>query len=113
MRQCHNHTPRRASVRKPQPPPPPTDTTINATHREPALTAIPAIPLAQEYITTTSQQGGWSANCVQLTNAWMRDGLKLRCITRDLKWGTPVPMEGFEDKVGCGGGATKGVCGLR
>lgn len=56
-------------------------------------------PKLQEYITTTSQQGGWSANCVQLTNAWMRDGLKLRCITRDLKWGTPVPMEGFEDKV--------------
>ena len=25
---------------------------------------------------------------MQTTNAWMRDGLKLRCITRDLKWGT-------------------------
>ncbi|EFJ45231.1 hypothetical protein VOLCADRAFT_82392 [Volvox carteri f. nagariensis] len=56
-------------------------------------------PALQEYITTTSTQGGWSANCVQLTNAWMRDGLKLRCITRDLKWGTPVPLEGYEDKV--------------
>ncbi|GFR44727.1 hypothetical protein Agub_g6053, partial [Astrephomene gubernaculifera] len=56
-------------------------------------------PALQDYITSTSQQGGWSANCVQLTNAWMRDGLKLRCITRDLKWGTPVPLEGFEDKV--------------
>ena len=29
----------------------------------------------------------------------MRDGLKYRCITRDLKWGTPVPRAGFEDKV--------------
>ena len=29
----------------------------------------------------------------------MRDGLKNRCITRDLKWGTPVPLPGFEDKV--------------
>ncbi|GIL79322.1 hypothetical protein Vretifemale_8708, partial [Volvox reticuliferus] len=56
-------------------------------------------PALQDYITTTSTQGGWSANCVQLTNAWMRDGLKLRCITRDLKWGTPVPLEGYEDKV--------------
>lgn len=54
----------------------------------------------QEYITTTSKQGGWSANCVQLTNAWMRDGLKPRCITRDLQWGIPVPLEGFESKVG-------------
>ncbi len=29
----------------------------------------------------------------------MRDGLKLRCITRDLRWGTPVPRPGYEDKV--------------
>ena len=35
----------------------------------------------------------------QVTNAWMRDGLKLRCITRDLKWGTPVPRPDYEDKV--------------
>ncbi len=26
-------------------------------------------------------------------------GLQPRCITRDLKWGTPVPKEGFKDKV--------------
>jgi methionyl-tRNA synthetase len=29
----------------------------------------------------------------------MDQGLKVRCITRDLKWGTPVPMAGYEDKV--------------
>ena len=29
----------------------------------------------------------------------MRDGLKVRCITRDLRWGTPVPAEGYEEKV--------------
>ena len=29
----------------------------------------------------------------------MRDGLKLRCITRDLKWGTQVPRAGYEEKV--------------
>ena len=40
---------------------------------------------------------------LQVTNAWMRDGLKNRCITRDLKWGTPVPKAGFEDKVGSNG----------
>ena len=56
-------------------------------------------PKLQEYINTTSQMGGWSSNCIQVTGAWMRDGLKNRCITRDLKWGTPVPMEGYEDKV--------------
>ena len=29
----------------------------------------------------------------------MRDGLKVRCITRDLKWGTAVPRSGYENKV--------------
>ncbi|KAL6747060.1 methionine--tRNA ligase, cytoplasmic [Haematococcus lacustris] len=56
-------------------------------------------PPLQTYITNTSAQGGWSNNCVQVTSAWMRDGLKPRCITRDLKWGTPVPQPGFDTKV--------------
>ncbi|KAK9918584.1 hypothetical protein WJX75_005162 [Coccomyxa subellipsoidea] len=61
---------------------------------------LPALtPQLQAYITSCSHAGGWSSNCVQVTNAWMRDGLKLRCITRDLKWGTPVPRPGYEDKV--------------
>ena len=44
-------------------------------------------------------QGGWSTNCKAVTDAWLKGGLKERCITRDLKWGTPVPLEGFESKV--------------
>ena len=46
-------------------------------------------------------------NPMQVTKAWMEQGLKVRCITRDLKWGTPVPLEGFENKVG--EGARKGA----
>ena len=34
-----------------------------------------------------------------MTYAWMRDGLKERGITRDLKWGIPVPLDGYRDKV--------------
>ncbi|HJX22993.1 MAG TPA: methionine--tRNA ligase, partial [Candidatus Bathyarchaeia archaeon] len=30
---------------------------------------------------------------------WINEGLRDWCITRDMKWGTPVPMEGAEDKV--------------
>jgi methionyl-tRNA synthetase len=30
---------------------------------------------------------------------WIKEGLKKRCITRDLKWGVKVPLEGYEDKV--------------
>lgn len=43
--------------------------------------------------------GGWSSNSIQTTNAWIRDGLKERCITRDLKWGVPVPLERYKEKV--------------
>ena len=34
-----------------------------------------------------------------ITRSWLKEGLKPRCITRDLKWGTPVPLAGYEDKV--------------
>ena len=43
--------------------------------------------------------GIWSGNAEHITSSWLRDGLKPRCITRDLKWGTPVPLGGFTDKV--------------
>ncbi len=43
--------------------------------------------------------GNWSANSQQITKGWLQEGLKPRCITRDLTWGTPVPLEGFTDKV--------------
>ncbi|XP_063982874.1 methionine--tRNA ligase, cytoplasmic [Diachasmimorpha longicaudata] len=41
----------------------------------------------------------WSNVARAVTRPWLRDGLKQRCITRDLKWGIPVPLEGFRDKV--------------
>jgi methionyl-tRNA synthetase len=34
-----------------------------------------------------------------VSKAWITKGLKPVCITRDLKWGVPVPVEGFEKKV--------------
>ncbi|KAL9921923.1 methionyl-tRNA synthetase 1 [Glossina fuscipes fuscipes] len=42
---------------------------------------------------------GWTNNAREITRAWLREGLKPRCITRDLKWGIPVPHQGFEQKV--------------
>ena len=42
----------------------------------------------------------WTASSIGITKTWFQgEGLKERCITRDLKWGTKVPLEGFEDKV--------------
>lgn len=42
---------------------------------------------------------GWSNNAQVIGRAWLREGLKPRCITRDLKWGVPVPLDGYRDKV--------------
>eukprot|EP00164_Ancoracysta_twista_P001688 GFYU01002212.1.p1 GENE.GFYU01002212.1~~GFYU01002212.1.p1 ORF type:complete len:753 (-),score=306.90 GFYU01002212.1:155-2413(-) len=52
-----------------------------------------------EFVNTSSVKGSWSSNSTQVTQGWIRDGLKPRCITRDLKWGTPVPLEKYSDKV--------------
>ena len=61
---------------------------------------LPAIkPVLEEWINRRSVEGFWARNALQMTKSWMRDGLKERCITRDLNWGIPVPKEGFRDKV--------------
>ncbi|KAI1724151.1 tRNA synthetases class I (M) domain-containing protein [Ditylenchus destructor] len=41
----------------------------------------------------------WSSNAIAIVRSWFKQGLEKRCITRDLKWGTPVPLEGFDSKV--------------
>ncbi|MDR1587360.1 MAG: methionine--tRNA ligase, partial [Treponema sp.] len=53
----------------------------------------------EEWIKTASVKGAWANNAVQMTQAWIRDGLCERAITRDLKWGIPVPRPGYENKV--------------
>ncbi|MFP4549959.1 MAG: methionine--tRNA ligase [Spirochaetales bacterium] len=61
---------------------------------------LPAIrPKLEQWMTEASERGRWAKNAVQMTNAWIRDGLKERSITRDLKWGITVPLEEFKDKV--------------
>jgi methionyl-tRNA synthetase len=44
-------------------------------------------------------QSAWSDNALTMTNAWLRDGLRQRCITRDLKWGIKIPLQEYDDKV--------------
>jgi methionyl-tRNA synthetase len=52
-----------------------------------------------EWIGKASVEGFWSDNSTKIANSWLREGLKKRAITRDLKWGVPVPLEGYEKKV--------------
>jgi methionyl-tRNA synthetase len=61
---------------------------------------LPAIlPKLEAWMKEASVRGFWSNNAIQMTQAWIRDGLHERCITRDLKWGIPVPKKGYEGKV--------------
>ncbi len=53
----------------------------------------------EEWVNRKSEHGFWSSNSTATTKAWIHTGLQGRCITRDLKWGTPVPLEKFKDKV--------------
>lgn len=43
----------------------------------------------------------WSQNAQNIFGQWMAMDFYPRCMTRDLKfkWGVPVPLEGFEEKV--------------
>ena len=61
---------------------------------------LPGIrPKLEEWMNVAKVNGFWANNAVKMTESWIRDGLKERAITRDLKWGIPVPKEGYEDKV--------------
>jgi len=45
-----------------------------------------------------SEQGQWRPNVYSLTNRYLKEGLKDRAITRDIEWGIPVPLDGFDGK---------------
>jgi len=41
----------------------------------------------------------WRKQVTSMALGWIHEGLKKRSITRDLKWGVPVPLDGYRDKV--------------
>lgn len=53
----------------------------------------------EEWSEKSSKEGAWSANGIHITKSWLQEGLKPRGITRDLKWGTKVPLAGYDEKV--------------
>ncbi|MFC2056356.1 methionine--tRNA ligase [Chloroflexota bacterium] len=44
------------------------------------------------------KQEQWRPNVFMLTQRYLKEGLRDRAITRDINWGVPVPVEGFENK---------------
>ncbi len=54
-------------------------------------------PQLQKWV--DSKKDVWRNHVYMMTNKWFKEGLKPRCITRDIHWGIKVPLKGFEDKV--------------
>ena len=55
-----------------------------------------AAPYLKKWIESKKEWKGISRN---LPLAWIKEGLEPRCISRNLKWGTKIPKEGYDDKV--------------
>jgi methionyl-tRNA synthetase len=53
----------------------------------------------QEYIRERSERDGWKDNVLRYCESWFKSGLQDRAVTRDLSWGIPVPVPGYESKV--------------
>lgn len=54
-------------------------------------------PQLKEWLKT--KEAFWPEVAYSIALKWLKEGLEPRCITRDLKWGFPVPKKGYEDKV--------------
>ncbi len=54
-------------------------------------------PQLQKWV--ESKKDLWRSHVYSMTNKWFKEGLRPRCITRDIPWGIKVPLKGFEDKV--------------
>ncbi len=55
-------------------------------------------PQIKEYL-LSHYSNSWSKNAINNSQGYIEKGLKNREITREIKWGFPVPKAGFEDKV--------------
>jgi methionyl-tRNA synthetase len=45
-----------------------------------------------------SDKEHWRPNTLNFALNWLKEGLRPRAITRDLDWGVPIPLPGYEDK---------------
>ena len=52
----------------------------------------------QPLLEWVSQQTHWRPNVLNFTRSYLEDGLKDRAISRDISWGVPVPLAGYEGK---------------
>jgi len=50
------------------------------------------------WVKEQSEKAHWRANVTNLTKRYLKEGLRDRAITRDIDWGVPVPVDGYEGK---------------
>ena len=55
-------------------------------------------PRIEEWVKESSEKGSWSRNGRIITDSWLKQGLRDRGITRDLKWGVPIPLDVFPEE---------------
>ncbi|MDE0119061.1 MAG: methionine--tRNA ligase [Bdellovibrionales bacterium] len=53
-------------------------------------------PLLREWV---NKHSNWPLLTRSVALKWLNEGLRARCITRDLQWGVPVPEENMANKV--------------
>ncbi|GAC1615256.1 MAG: methionine--tRNA ligase [Ktedonobacteraceae bacterium] len=46
----------------------------------------------------SQEKDHWRHNTLGFAMNWLKEGLRARAITRDLDWGVPIPLEGYENK---------------
>jgi methionyl-tRNA synthetase len=52
----------------------------------------------EDWVQKQSQEAGWRPNVFNLTQRYLKEGLRDRAITRDIDWGVAVPVKGYESK---------------
>lgn len=55
-------------------------------------------PSIEDWFKTASKEGAWSRNGKTIVESWLKQGLRDRGITRDMKWGAPIPLDVFPDE---------------
>jgi methionyl-tRNA synthetase len=53
-------------------------------------------PALEEWLAKDKEH--WRPNTVAFVQNWLKEGLRARAITRDLDWGVPIPLPGYENK---------------
>jgi methionyl-tRNA synthetase len=52
-----------------------------------------------EWFKEASTKGDWSASALSITKSWLDKGFQPRAITRDLRWGVPIPkVDGLSEE---------------